>query len=235
MIEFIGHKDYGGWHTETRDLNADSIVYSFGVGDDISWDLELIKKFGCKVYAFDPDPKSVAWVSAQMTPSQFVFEPIGIAAYDGIQRFYHAFKANKINASTVRKNKTYDDLPVKRLRTLMRERGHDHIDVLKMDIEGSEYDVVEDVVDLAIEQILIETHGHFFSGWKGLKQAYGWLKTKRLLGTMRRAGFSIHHMHKIGDGSSDGDYLFLRRWEWPKVALGELEARLMWSPIRTFW
>ena len=44
----------------------------------------------------------------------------------------------------------------------MRELGRDHIDVLKMDIEGSEYGVLEDVLYLDIRQLLVEVHQRFF-------------------------------------------------------------------------
>jgi FkbM family methyltransferase len=211
MIELIGDEAYGGWRTETSNLTANSIVYSFGQGDNISWDLALIKKVGCKIYAFDPDPKSVKWLSTQTTPPQYIFRAEGISTYDGTQRFYHAFRADKVNSSTMRKNKTFDDLPVKRLRTLMRERGHDHIDILKLDIEGSEYGVLEDIIGLDIQQILVEIHQRFFTGWKGLKRLYGWIKTKHLLCKIKRAGFEVLHRHDIGDGSHDGDYLFIKR------------------------
>lgn len=208
MIEFIGDTRYGGWYTDTSGLHSRSIVYSFGVGDDISWDLALIEKFGCTIFAFDPDPKSVEWLSRQRTPRQFVFTPEGVSNFDGTQRFYHAFRADKINSSTMRKNKTYDDLPVKKLKTLMLERGHSHIDLLKMDIEGSEYAVLPDIVDLDVRQILVETHERFFSGWKGFKPLYGWIKTRHLFYTLWRAGFKLVFKRSIGDGSRDCDYIF---------------------------
>jgi hypothetical protein len=52
---------------------------------------------------------------------------------------------------------------VKRLSTIARELGHEHIDVLKMDIEGAEYDVLVDLEKSSIRpvQILIEFHHRF--------------------------------------------------------------------------
>jgi hypothetical protein len=52
-----------GRHTVCTDrLGPDSIVYSFGLGEDISFDLELIERTGATVYGFDPTPRSIAWV-----------------------------------------------------------------------------------------------------------------------------------------------------------------------------
>ena len=35
-------------------IRADSVVYSFGVGTDVSWDKEMIQRFDVTVHAFDP-------------------------------------------------------------------------------------------------------------------------------------------------------------------------------------
>src|SRR5262245_54899591 len=54
---------YGEWKTVTSPpLNKDSVVYAFGVGHEASWDLEIIKRFGCDVHAFDMAPGVIAWV-----------------------------------------------------------------------------------------------------------------------------------------------------------------------------
>lgn len=203
-VEFLGHPTHGGWHADTSSITAQSIVYAFGVGDDITWDLALIEKYGCTVNAFDPDPHSHAWLATQHTPSQFRFRPEGIAAYDGVQRFYDPYNPHNVSMSVMRKNKTFIDLPVKRLQTFMRELGHDHIDILKMDIEGSEYAVLPDILKLDIKQILVEIHPHFYRyGWKGLKRLYGWFKTKLLFWRIKRAGFTTAHVY-------GQDYTFTR-------------------------
>ncbi len=47
----------------------------------------------------------------------------------------------------------------------MDELGHKHIDLLKLDIEGAEYDVIDDLLTHGVlpHQILVEFH-HRFSG-----------------------------------------------------------------------
>src|SRR5439155_17705541 len=52
-------------------LTSEGIVYSFGVGDNIAFDLELIESFGVHVFAFDPTPDSVAWIKSQDVPREF--------------------------------------------------------------------------------------------------------------------------------------------------------------------
>ena len=52
---------------------------------------------------------------------------------------------------------------MRRVATLMRDLGHERLDVLKMDIEGAEYEVVADVLASGIDigQLLIEFHHRF--------------------------------------------------------------------------
>lgn len=51
-LEKLGSK-YGGWIVPVDILDKNSICYCVGVGEDITFDLELIKRFDCQVYAFD--------------------------------------------------------------------------------------------------------------------------------------------------------------------------------------
>ena len=50
----------GDWAIWTDPLDTHSVVYSFGVGDNVAWDLEMIRQFGGTVHAFDPTPASIA-------------------------------------------------------------------------------------------------------------------------------------------------------------------------------
>src|SRR4051812_16621969 len=75
--------EYGGYAVCPTNLGAGSIVYSFGVGTDISFDEALIALCGVTVHAFDPTPRSVEWVKAQSLPERFVFHDWGIAGFDG--------------------------------------------------------------------------------------------------------------------------------------------------------
>src|SRR5512140_3346052 len=79
---------YGGWTVCPDLLHRESIIYSFGVGEDISFDLGIIQRFGATVHAFDPTPRSIEWVKRQQLPPQFILHPYGIASYDGEATFH---------------------------------------------------------------------------------------------------------------------------------------------------
>lgn len=76
-------------------------------------------------------------------------------------------------------------VPVKKLKTMMYELGHNKIDILKMDIEGAEYQVIEDMIVSKIypTQILVKFHHRFLN--------VGLQKTKNSINSLKRAGYSL--------------------------------------------
>src|SRR5439155_6606303 len=158
----------GGWSLWPEHIRADSIVYSFGVGDNIGWDLEMIRRFGARVHAFDPTPASIAWVARQRLPRQFVFHDFGISDFDGVLDFYPPRRRGSTHYSQERRSGPFDrsqPVPgrVRRLATIMQKLGHRRIDVLKIDVEGAEFEAVPDWIASGIEfdQLLIEIHYQF--------------------------------------------------------------------------
>ena len=76
--------DYGRWGVCAERLDSRSVVYRFGVGADVSFDLALIQRWDLHVHAFDPTPRSIAWVRRQKLPEPFHFHELGLADYDGV-------------------------------------------------------------------------------------------------------------------------------------------------------
>lgn len=176
------HVWYGGKHAGffvcPDVLNEHSIVYSFGIGENISFDKTLIENHQCSVFAFDPTPKSINWLKNQELPSNFKYFDYGIANKSGLVDFYLPKNPDFVSGSLVAQDNVDSSdkvsVKMKSIQDIITELGHSHIDVLKMDIEGSEYDVIDTILetDVAIDQILIEFHDRFFEdGVKKSKDA----------------------------------------------------------------
>lgn len=158
--------EYGGWVICPDAINTDSIVYSFGIGEDITFDLSLINKYGLRVYGFDPTPRSIQWVKSQQLPAEFILHEYGIADYDGIAEFQRPKNRSHISHRIMNKAQGATNtvaMRVKRISTILNEIGHSKIDIMKMDIEGAEYSVLEDIFKngINIEQLLVEFHHSF--------------------------------------------------------------------------
>lgn len=187
--------DYGGYAVCPVGLNAHSVVYSFGIGEDISFDVALMERYGMSIHAFDPTPRSIRWVEEQNVGDRFVVHPWGLAAHDGTARFTPPENPEHISHTVLDRDKYAGDIievPVFRLETVMRKLGHDHLDILKMDIEGAEYDVVDELVASSIRptQILMEYHHHL----EGVPLA----RTEASVEKLQGAGYRIFALSDTG-------------------------------------
>jgi FkbM family methyltransferase len=144
-------------------LNANSVVCSFGVGNDISFDRAMIQRFGANVHGFDPSPDAIRFVASQIDlPSRYHFHPYGLGSIDGDADFFRPAQGAmySLKAAAEQNDASRVSLPVKRLATILDALDIGFIDVLKMDIEGAEYAQIDSIVENgeSIGQLLIEFH-----------------------------------------------------------------------------
>lgn len=164
--------DYGGFYVYTDILNSDSVIYSFGIGTDISFDLAMIEKFNCNVFGFDPTPKSISWIKSRGILKNFHFLPYGIEKETSIKYFFLPKKESYISGSVINHNDVNDydriEVPMKCFRDILTELKHSSVDIIKMDIEGSEFTVIPEIVKSGIKasQLLIEFHHRFLKDGK---------------------------------------------------------------------
>ena len=93
------------------------VVYSFGISDDSSFDEAIVRDYAnCDVYAFDPT----------------IGKPTGYEGFGPRIHFYSIW-LGAVNATL--------SSPRMTLSQIMAMLGHDHIDVLKMDVESSEWEI----------------------------------------------------------------------------------------------
>ena len=193
---------YGGWMVCPKRLTADSIVYSFGIGRDASFGLELIRRLGLTVHGFDPTPKAIEFVRSSDMPPSYIFHDIGIADYDGTATF-EAPRNPTWDSYTLLEGEGDRDhvvtATVRRLSSIMQDLGHSQIDILKLDVEGAEYGALADLIasEIDVRQILVEFHHRFKS--VGLQQ------TADAVELLRRSGFKTFYVSPNGE-----EYSFIR-------------------------
>ena len=121
----LGNKGDGGY-VMLDNFNS-KIAYSFGIDNDVTWDLDMAK-LGYDVYMYDPT------IDMDTRYTQFHFHKIGIDSYN-----HDCYKT---------------------LHTLLEENNHKENMILKMDVEGYEWNFLETVgeeINL-FDQIILEIH-----------------------------------------------------------------------------
>jgi len=197
--EVLGN-DNAQFAIHSEKLREQARIYSFGIGTDISFDLELIRKFGVQVHAFDPTPRSLAWLKTQKIPPAFHVHQYGVAACDGMLRFAPPKSPAHVSHTIVQRDGLEHSIcaPVRRITTIMKELGHDSIDILKMDVEGAEYAVLRDVLEnsIMVRQLCVEFHHR----WREI----GVSRTREAISALRARGYRIFHISDSGE-----EYSFL--------------------------
>lgn len=169
--------NYGGWSIplDTK-LDSNSIVYSAGVGEDISFDLQLQEKYQCSIILIDPTKRAFTHFkevqnyysqkknkfSGDIQPdylsnicnlnpdlNKFSYINKGLYKEKSFLKFYKQSNPKYISQSLVDNmfGKDYDEVEVDSLKNIMSYHNHHRIDLLKLDIEGSEVDVLEQMLD----------------------------------------------------------------------------------------
>jgi FkbM family methyltransferase len=176
---------YGGWEIPRESgLTQESVCYLAGAGEDISFDCELAARFHCQVRVLDPTPRAVQHFEqlrravregtsfpinnsrtefyhlTAVDLDRLIFLPVGLAGQDGELKFYMPRNPAHVSCSTVNLQKTSEffTAPCHRLNSLMAQLGDTRLDLLKMDIEGAEYSVIQELLNshLLPKLLLIE-------------------------------------------------------------------------------
>lgn len=212
--------EYGGFYVCPEMLllnNRDIIVYSCGVGEDVSFDTAIMNNYNCSVFAFDPTPKSIEWIKKQNLPENFIFIPIGISDKTEKQCLHLSNTPLDISASIYVHRYTdadeYAVVQMKSLADIAGEYQHSYVDILKMDIEGSEFAVIRNLPENVIfGQIVVEFHERFLeNGEKILKESIKILKKR---------GYYCFAISERGD-----EYSFVNKKEYIKRVMNYNKER----------
>eukprot|EP00656_Telonema_subtile_P015898 TRINITY_DN18364_c0_g1_i2.p1 TRINITY_DN18364_c0_g1~~TRINITY_DN18364_c0_g1_i2.p1 ORF type:complete len:371 (+),score=95.62 TRINITY_DN18364_c0_g1_i2:175-1287(+) len=161
------------------------VVYDFGIREQPEFGKMMATHFGCEVHAFDPSPISTQFYANSVELkgiNNYHFHGVGAGGRDGDINLYEynwgqvsiIQDASWVNSSACEgtqcklvypgiSQKAFP-LQVKTIPTLMSELGHKWVDIMKVDVEGSEYALMENMFDIMgcppCDQFTVEWH-HF--------------------------------------------------------------------------
>ena len=170
-MEKLGTK-YGGWHVPINmNLNENSIIYSGGVGEDMSFDILLTSKYNCNIFLIDPTINAIKHfdeVKLYYNKGQSFTGNIQNDYYNHIKdskpnldkffyinkglwncktelKFYKQSNKNYVSQTLIENmySNHYNIVEVDSINHIMKECNHSHIDLLKLDIEGAEIKVLD--------------------------------------------------------------------------------------------
>ena len=168
--------NYGGWFVpKEMVLNESSIVYSGGVGEDMSFDLSLQSKYNCNIFLIDPTKRAfkhfqnvkgyyekqtefsgdiqkdyincIEYLNPNLRKMNYL--DVGLWNEKTELKFYKQNNDKCVSQSLVPSmfGSDYDIVHVNTIQNIMKENNHSKIDLLKLDIEGAEVEVVDKMLD----------------------------------------------------------------------------------------
>lgn len=206
--------DYSFVFVPEKNLNEESIVYSIGVGEDIISDIEMVDKIGCDIVLVDPTPKSkkhidhifknvkigqpvfadngVAYEIAKKNLEKLSFYPYAIYDKDQEVKFFLPKLDESVSYSitNIQNTRKFIKVDAKKMKSLMNILKHDKVDFLKLDIEGAEFEVLENIIEdqLDIKTIYVEYH---YNEALGLRKSID--QIQQSVNLICENGYKIYH------------------------------------------
>ena len=149
--------DGGWWVCNEADYTNDScVVYSYGIFDNFSFDHYFAATKKCEVHGFDPSPMGVVNQQAYEKVPKAHYHTYGLGSVDRV------YQPNEVPFRWPGLDylKSTNTLPWKlqRLATTMQELGHAQLTILKIDVEGAEWDSMHDIANAPWGELYLELH-----------------------------------------------------------------------------
>lgn len=132
----------------------------------------MMATYATEHHGWDPTPTALDFFRRRPPPAGFHFHRIGLGPRDGnltIKLPYGNHDSYTVMAHPNDALKgTVTEVPILTMKSMLRKMNHGHLAILKMDLEGGEFDVIDEWARagyrVPADQILIEFHERYF--WK---------------------------------------------------------------------
>lgn len=152
--------DNGGYVYDESSLNDESVIYSVHLGGDMKWEDLLYQKFSVPIYGFinhgSPPPSPL--------PPWLVLTDMGLSESSG---------GENVPAPAT-------------LPAWMKRLGHDHIDIMKINLAGTQIDTIIKLLDarfFPVTQLIIQ--------FQALTNVELLDKRRQLIDSLKRVGFEL--------------------------------------------
>lgn len=165
-----------------HDLDADSIVFDVG-GFKGRFASDIYTIYQCKqIHVFEPIKKYATELKTRFKKNKHIYVyPFGLSNKDSTQYI----SLNNDGSSVYLKGKESEQIKLIRLSSFLTKKNFNHVDLLKLNVEGSEYDILEDLIktgEISIfKNIQVQFHDFAPNAFIRIKQIQKQLrKTHRL-------------------------------------------------------
>ncbi len=166
----LGKKNDGGYCVSQSSLKDTSILFSFGLSDDWSFEKQFREKSGAKIVCFDPNVTLMFWIK-RFIKDFIQFISLKETNIETIKRFFTFFyykiffnSSEKIHlkkffGSTNHLKQDSNNFEIIDLPTIFK-KWDNQTSFIKIDIEGSEYRVLDQIIEHQekLKGLVIEFH-----------------------------------------------------------------------------
>jgi len=168
-------------------MNDDKIclIYSFGIGDDFSFENKMVNDTKCEIHSFDchavweydDGDSKVTTTNKRIPPSdltRITFHPWCIGGMEKREEEKEGEEEGELEENSKEDSKVFY-----RLHEIKELLGHSKrkLAILKMDVEGAEWEVLDDVLPRGAaevaSQVLVELHLGFGCWGKEFRECWG--------------------------------------------------------------
>jgi FkbM family methyltransferase len=208
--------DHGGWTIPAWAASTGGLAVCVGAGEDISFDVAL-NKAGFTVFTLDPTPRAKKHVEAVLRaanggPAQsinesptevyalqgfaknrFRFAEVGLWNENTTMRFYAPKNPAHVSHSIVNLQRTDEWFEAKcqTLAAFCISHQIEKIDILKLDVEGSEYAVLGNILENGPQPGVLCVE---FDELRNPLDGGLMDRIEKIVGAMQQAGYKLRHI-----------------------------------------
>lgn len=151
----FNHKDFNAWiecegdktHRLNYNLNPNSIVFDVG-GFKGEWAENIYNKYNCNIHIFEPINKYVEIIDKKFkSNNKVILHKCGLSNKNEEVKIYHLNDSSSIFGE----GNSYENIQLKSIFDFINYNNIDKVNLIKINIEGSEYDLLEDIIEKKIQ------------------------------------------------------------------------------------